>query len=144
MDSAYTWCKACSCSTTILLLRALERSHPLRETIFRSTNCAKPSAKHAAWANDELAATFGALTMSVSDVPTHFETETLCLVSKEFYVPHHFTLSYIPWCNDGARKLGEELLRIFRVAFSMPGPDHGEWLNLFSFVQSVISYFSSP
>lgn len=42
----------------------------------------------------------------MSDGPTHFKNEVVCLVTKGLKVPHHFTLPYCPWSNGAVERLG--------------------------------------
>lgn len=80
----------------------------------------------------------------MSDGPTHFRNEFLCLVAKGFRLPHHFTLPYAPWSNGGIECLGKELLRVFRAVVSELRLDHSYWPDLLPLVQSAIKNAPSP
>lgn len=46
----------------------------------------------------------------MSDVSTHFENVTVCLVLEGFKVPHYFTLPYTTWSDEAVERFGKELL----------------------------------
>lgn len=59
----------------------------------------KTSAETAAHALLDFPAAFGAPLQLMSDGPTHFKNETICLLINNLSPPNHFTLPYCPWSN---------------------------------------------
>lgn len=49
----------------------------------------------------------------MSDGPTHFKNETVCLLTKGLKVPHYFTLQYTPWSDSSIGRLRKELFCVF-------------------------------
>lgn len=62
----------------------------------------------------------------MSDGPTDFKNETLCLVSKGLEVEDHFTLAYCPRSNGAVERLGRELVGVLRTVLSGLQMDHQE------------------
>lgn len=101
-------------------------------------------AENAARAIIDWCASLGVFRGLISDGPTYFRNETICLVCKGLQVPHHFTLPYTPWSNGAVERLGKELFRVFRYVISELHIRPDEWPDLLLLVQSVLSTAPSP
>lgn len=89
-------------------------------------------------------APFGTPKQLISDGPRHFKNDSIRMLTRALQVPHHFTLPYTPWSNDGFERLGKELLRNFRALVSELGIWFGEWTDLLPLVQSALNNEPSP
>lgn len=54
----------------------------------------------------------------MSEGPTHFKNETLCLLAKVIHSTHHFTHPYFPWNNGAIESIGKEFLLVARALLS--------------------------
>lgn len=105
--------------------------------------CHDLTAETAAKAIIDWCAAFGVPKSLMSDGPTHFKHETLCLVSRGLRVPHYFTLPYTLWSNGAVERLGKEMLRVLRSVLSELQMHLSEWPDLLPLVQSALSNATS-
>lgn len=106
--------------------------------------CCSTDAENAATAIIEWCSTFGVLNALMSDGPTHFKNETVCLVTRGLKSPHHFTLPYCPWSNGALERLGRELLLVLLSMISELQMENKEWPDLIPIVQLVLNNSSLP
>ncbi len=106
---------------------------------FASANADKSANAILDWAT-----TFGIPFGLMSAGGTHFQNETMRLLSRERRAPHHFTLPQTPWSNGGIERLGKEVLRMFRAVLSDLKMRPSEWPDLVPVLQSALNWAPSP
>jgi transposase InsO family protein len=79
----------------------------------------------------------------ISDRGSHFKSEVVKEVQREFKAKHHFTTANCPWSNRTIKSACKQVIRAFRAVLSELKIYADEWPEVVNMVQSVLNNSSS-